>query len=185
MGLERISAVMQHVHANYEIDLFQHLIKSAAQIIGIEDRGQPSLRVVADHARSCSFLIADGVIPSNEGRGYVLRRIIRRAVRHGNKLGASGSFFFKMVQPLIDVMGEAYPELISRRDVVEATLLKEEQQFAKTLDQGLKLLNAELIETAAYDYLENKGYRVEQLDKGLDAVLMDKNGKKTLLEIKV
>lgn len=144
MGLERISAVMQHVHANYEIDLFQHLIKSAAQIIGIEDQGQPSLRVVADHARSCSFLIADGVNPSNEGRGYVLRRIIRRAVRHGNKLGATGSFFYKMVQPLIDVMGDAYPELVSRRTVIENTLLKEEEQFARTLEQGLKLLEGEL-----------------------------------------
>ncbi len=144
MGLERISAVMQHVHSNYEIDLFQHLIKSAAQIIGIEDNNQPSLRVLADHARSCSFLISDGVNPSNEGRGYVLRRIIRRAVRHGNKLGATGSFFFKMVQPLIDVMGDAYPELVTRRDAVEATLLKEEEQFARTLEQGLKLLETEL-----------------------------------------
>ncbi|ONG42337.1 alanine--tRNA ligase [Alkanindiges hydrocarboniclasticus] len=146
MGLERISAVMQHVHSNYEIDLFQHLIKSAAQIIGIENQNQPSLRVLADHARSCSFLIADGVIPSNEGRGYVLRRIIRRAVRHGNKLGASGSFFHKMVQPLIDVMGDAYPELVNRRDVVEATLLKEEEQFARTLEQGLRLLETELVQ---------------------------------------
>ena len=144
MGLERISAVMQHVHANYEIDLFQHLIQSACKIIGIDDVGQPSLRVVADHARSCSFLIADGVIPSNEGRGYVLRRIIRRAVRHGNKLGATGAFFYQMVQPLIDVMGAAYPELIARRDVIEAALRKEEEQFARTLEQGLKLLEAEL-----------------------------------------
>ena len=144
MGLERISAVMQHVHANYEIDLFQHLIKSAAQIIGIEDQGQPSLRVVADHARSCSFLIADGVNPSNVGRGYVLRRIIRRAVRHGNKLGASGSFFYKMVQPLIDVMGEAYPELVKRREVIEKTLLQEEENFARTLVQGLKVLESEI-----------------------------------------
>lgn len=144
MGLERISAVMQHVHSNYEIDLFQHLIQSAAQIIGIENQGQPSLRVLADHARSCAFLISDGVSPSNEGRGYVLRRIIRRAVRHGNKLGATGSFFHKMVQPLIDVMGEAYPELVNRREAVEATLLKEEEQFARTLEQGLKLLETEL-----------------------------------------
>jgi alanyl-tRNA synthetase len=144
MGLERISAVLQHVHSNYEIDLFQHLLAAAAQIIGIEDQGQPSLRVIADHARSCSFLIADGVIPSNEGRGYVLRRIIRRAVRHGNKLGATGSFFYKMVQPLIDVMGDVYPELVSRRAVIEAALQKEEEQFARTLDQGLRLLEAEL-----------------------------------------
>jgi len=144
MGLERISAVMQHVHANYEIDLFQHLIQSACKIIGIEDEGQPSLRVVADHARSCSFLIADGVNPSNEGRGYVLRRIIRRAVRHGNKLGATGAFFYQMVQPLIDVMGAAYPELVARREVIENALRKEEEQFARTLEQGLKLLEAEL-----------------------------------------
>ncbi|MEY4516940.1 MAG: hypothetical protein RL180_1286 [Pseudomonadota bacterium] len=144
MGLERISAVMQHVHANYEIDLFEHLLTAAAQIIGIEHQHQPSLRVVADHARSCSFLIADGVIPSNEGRGYVLRRIIRRAVRHGNKLGATGVFFNQMVQPLIDVMGDAYPELIARQSVIEATLQKEEEQFARTLEQGLKLLEGEL-----------------------------------------
>ena len=146
MGLERISAVLQHVNSNYDIDLFQHLLTSAARIIGIDNQGQPSLRVIADHARSCSFLIADGVIPSNEGRGYVLRRIIRRAVRHGNKLGAQGSFFYQMVQPLIDVMGDAYPELVSRQAVIEATLKKEEEQFAKTLEQGLRLLEAELAE---------------------------------------
>ncbi|WP_288491549.1 alanine--tRNA ligase [uncultured Acinetobacter sp.] len=144
MGLERISAVLQHVNSNYDIDLFQHLIKSACEIIGVEDNGQPSLRVVADHARSCCFLIADGVNPSNEGRGYVLRRIIRRAVRHGNKLGATGSFFHKMLQPLIDVMGDAYPQLKTDQARIEATLLKEEEQFAKTLEQGLKLLESEL-----------------------------------------
>lgn len=144
MGLERISAVLQHVNSNYDIDLFQHLLKSAAQIIGIEDEGQPSLRVIADHARSCSFLIADGVNPSNEGRGYVLRRIIRRAVRHGNKLGATGTFFYKMLQPLIEVMGEAYPELVTQKAHIEAMLIREEEQFAKTLEQGLKLLEAEL-----------------------------------------
>ncbi|WP_130804841.1 alanine--tRNA ligase [Acinetobacter ihumii] len=144
MGLERISAVLQHVNSNYDIDLFQHLIKSACEIIGVKDEGQPSLRVVADHARSCCFLIADGVNPSNEGRGYVLRRIIRRAVRHGNKLGATGTFFYKMLQPLIDVMGEAYPELKNAQARIEATLIKEEEQFAKTLEQGLKLLEGEL-----------------------------------------
>ena len=158
MGLERISAVLQHVNSNYEIDLFQHLLKSAAQIIGLDtteleakaqETGKPveypaSLKVVADHARSCSFLIADGVNPSNEGRGYVLRRIIRRAVRHGNKLGATGSFFHKMLQPLIEVMGEAYPELAANQARIEAQLLKEEEQFAKTLEQGLKLLEGEL-----------------------------------------
>ncbi|MEB3752897.1 alanine--tRNA ligase [Acinetobacter sp. MD2(2019)] len=144
MGLERISAVLQHVNSNYAIDLFQHLIQAAAELVGIKDEGQPSLRVLADHARSCSFLIADGVNPSNEGRGYVLRRIIRRAVRHGNKLGATGSFFYKMLQPLIDVMGEAYPQLIESRERIEAALLKEEEQFAKTLEQGLKVLESEL-----------------------------------------
>ncbi|QTD58151.1 alanine--tRNA ligase [Acinetobacter towneri] len=158
MGLERISAVLQHVNSNYEIDLFQHLLKNAAQIIGLDttalevtaqQTGKPvdypaSLKVVADHARSCCFLIADGVNPSNEGRGYVLRRIIRRAVRHGNKLGATGSFFHKMLQPLIEVMGQAYPELAANQARIEAALLKEEEQFAKTLEQGLKLLEGEL-----------------------------------------
>lgn len=158
MGLERISAVLQHVNSNYEIDLFQHLLKNAAQIIGLDttalevtaqQTGKPvdypaSLKVVADHARSCCFLIADGVNPSNEGRGYVLRRIIRRAVRHGNKLGATGSFFHKMLQPLIEVMGAAYPELEAQKARIEAQLLKEEEQFAKTLEQGLKLLEGEL-----------------------------------------
>ncbi|WP_354667301.1 alanine--tRNA ligase [Acinetobacter cumulans] len=158
MGLERISAVLQHVNSNYEIDLFQHLLKAAAEIIGLDTteleakaqaEGKPveypaSLKVVADHARSCSFLIADGVNPSNEGRGYVLRRIIRRAVRHGNKLGATGSFFHKMLKPLIEVMGAAYPELAAQQARIEAQLLKEEEQFAKTLEQGLKLLEGEL-----------------------------------------
>ncbi|MBH2002436.1 MAG: alanine--tRNA ligase [Moraxellaceae bacterium] len=158
MGLERISAVLQHVNSNYEIDLFQHLLKAAADVIGLDttaieaeakENNKPveypaSLKVIADHARSCSFLIADGVNPSNEGRGYVLRRIIRRAVRHGNKLGATGSFFYKMLQPLIEVMGEAYPELAAQQARIEAQLLKEEEQFAKTLEQGLKLLEGEL-----------------------------------------
>lgn len=158
MGLERISAVLQHVNSNYEIDLFQNLLKSAADIIGLDttalqaeatEKNTPiqypaSLKVVADHARSCCFLIADGVNPSNEGRGYVLRRIIRRAVRHGNKLGATGSFFYKMLQPLVDVMGVAYPELAANQTRIEALLLKEEEQFAKTLEQGLKLLEGEL-----------------------------------------
>ena len=158
MGLERITAVLQHVNSNYEIDLFQNLLKSAADIIGLDttalqaeatEKNTPiqypaSLKVVADHARSCCFLIADGVNPSNEGRGYVLRRIIRRAVRHGNKLGATGSFFYKMLQPLVDVMGVAYPELAANQTRIEALLLKEEEQFAKTLEQGLKLLEGEL-----------------------------------------
>lgn len=158
MGLERISAVLQHVNSNYEIDLFQNLLKSAAEIIQLDTteidataqlNNKPvdypaSLKVVADHARSCCFLIADGVNPSNEGRGYVLRRIIRRAVRHGNKLGATGSFFYKMLQPLIAGMGEAYPELAAQQSRIEKLLLKEEEQFAKTLEQGLKLLEGEL-----------------------------------------
>lgn len=158
MGLERISAVLQHVNSNYEIDLFQHLLKAAAEIIGVDtasleaeakEKNTPvqypaSLKVVADHARSCCFLIADGVNPSNEGRGYVLRRIIRRAVRHGNKLGATGTFFYKMLQPLIEVMGTAYPELETNKARIEAALIKEEEQFAKTLEQGLKLLEGEL-----------------------------------------
>lgn len=158
MGLERISAVLQHVNSNYEIDLFQHLLKAAAEIIGVDtasleaeakEKNTPvqypaSLKVVADHARSCCFLIADGVNPSNEGRGYVLRRIIRRAVRHGNKLGATGTFFYKMLQPLIEVMGTAYPELEANKARIEAALIKEEEQFAKTLEQGLKLLEGEL-----------------------------------------
>ncbi|MCK4080203.1 alanine--tRNA ligase [Acinetobacter radioresistens] len=158
MGLERISAVLQHVNSNYEIDLFQHLLKAAAEIIGVDtasleaeakEKNTPvqypaSLKVVADHARSCCFLIADGVNPSNEGRGYVLRRIIRRAVRHGNKLGATGTFFYKMLQPLIEVMGTAYPELEANKARIEAALIREEEQFAKTLEQGLKLLEGEL-----------------------------------------
>ncbi len=144
MGLERISAVMQHVHANYEIDLFQSLLDAAAAAIGCPNEGQASLKVVADHIRSCSFLIADGVLPSNEGRGYVLRRIIRRACRHGNKLGASGAFFYKIVAALVAEMGEAYPELKAQQAVIERALKNEEEQFAKTLEQGLKLLEQEL-----------------------------------------
>ncbi|HEX6592557.1 MAG TPA: alanine--tRNA ligase, partial [Moraxellaceae bacterium] len=144
MGLERISAVMQHVHANYEIDLFQSLLDSAAAAIGCRNEGQASLKVVADHIRSCSFLIADGVIPSNEGRGYVLRRIIRRACRHGNKLGASGPFFHKIVAALAAEMGEAYPELRAQQAHIERTLKGEEEQFAKTLEQGLKILEQDL-----------------------------------------
>lgn len=144
MGLERVAAILQHVNSNYDIDLFKHLVNSAARIVNIENQGQPSLRVIADHARSCCFLIADGVNPSNEGRGYVLRRIIRRAIRHGHKLGATGTFFHQMLQPLIDVMGDAYPQLIENRERIEAALIKEEQQFAKTLEQGLKVLESEL-----------------------------------------
>ncbi|PAU58263.1 alanine--tRNA ligase [Pseudomonas indica] len=146
MGLERISAVLQHVHSNYEIDLFQNLLKAAADAIGCAEEGQPSLKVVADHIRSCSFLIADGVLPSNEGRGYVLRRIIRRACRHGNKLGAKGSFFHKIVAALVAEMGEAFPELKQQQAHIERVLKTEEEQFAKTLELGLKILEQDLAE---------------------------------------
>lgn len=144
MGLERISAVLQHVHSNYEIDLFQNLLSAAATAIGCSNEGQASLKVVADHIRSCGFLIADGVLPSNEGRGYVLRRIIRRACRHGNKLGAKGSFFYQIVAALVAEMGEAFPELGSQQAHIERVLKAEEEQFAKTLEQGLRILEQDL-----------------------------------------
>ncbi|MGL4204898.1 MAG: alanine--tRNA ligase [Aeromonadaceae bacterium] len=144
MGLERISAIMQGVHSNYEIDIFQALIKRAAAIVGITDLANKSLRVIADHIRSCSFLIADGVMPSNEGRGYVLRRVIRRAVRHGRKLGAQDVFFFQLVAELATQMGDAYPELKSQQPVIERVLKQEEEQFVRTLDRGLALLEEAL-----------------------------------------
>ncbi|MDL4864841.1 alanine--tRNA ligase-related protein, partial [Halomonas elongata] len=144
MGLERIAAVMQGVHSNYEIDLFQNLLAAAAEATGHDDTTAPSLRVIADHIRSCAFLVADGVLPSNEGRGYVLRRIIRRAVRHGHKLGAQGSFFHKLVAALDAEMGEAYPELREARGQIERVLLKEEEQFARTLEHGMGLLGEAL-----------------------------------------
>ncbi|MCX4025387.1 alanine--tRNA ligase [Endozoicomonas sp. SM1973] len=140
MGLERIAAVMQHVHSNYEIDIFQHLLKAASDLLGGVDLSAKSLRVIADHIRSCAFIIGDGVLPSNEGRGYVLRRIIRRAIRHGNKLGAKGPFFHKLLTALIDVMGDAYPELVESKQHIERILLKEEEQFSKTLDNGMRIL---------------------------------------------
>ena len=142
MGLERISAIMQGVHANYEIDLFQGLIKAAADVTGAKDLTSKSLLVIADHIRSCSFLISDGVMPSNEGRGYVLRRIIRRALRHGHILGASDLFFYKLVSALVKEMGEAYPELAKNQPHIEKILKLEEEQFAKTLDHGMKLLES-------------------------------------------
>jgi len=141
MGLERISAILQNVHSNYEIDLFQNLIKSAASIVGSEDLENKSLRVIADHIRSCSFLVCDGVMPSNEGRGYVLRRIIRRAVRHGYQLGANDIFFYKLVASLAKEMGEAYPELVDQLPVIEKVLRVEEEQFSKTLARGMAILN--------------------------------------------
>ena len=146
MGLERVAAVMQGVHSNYEIDLFQNLLKAAAEATGHSDTSTPSLRVIADHIRSCAFLIADGVLPSNEGRGYVLRRIIRRAIRHGHKLGASEPFFHKLVSALDVEMGDAYPELRDASEQIARVLLKEEEQFARTLDHGMGLLNAALEE---------------------------------------
>ncbi|MGM0832727.1 MAG: alanine--tRNA ligase [Pseudomonadota bacterium] len=146
MGLERVAAVMQGVHSNYEIDLFQNLLKAAAEATGHGDTTTPSLRVIADHIRSCAFLIADGVLPSNEGRGYVLRRIIRRAIRHGHKLGASEPFFHKLVTALDAEMGDAYPELRDASDQIGRVLLKEEEQFARTLDHGMGLLNQALEE---------------------------------------
>lgn len=144
MGLERISAVLQHVNSNYEIDLFAKLIKAVAEVTGATDLSNKSLRVIADHIRSCAFLIADGVIPSNENRGYVLRRIIRRAVRHGNMLGAKEAFFYKLVAPLVEVMGAAGEDLKRQQSQVENVLKTEEEQFAKTLERGLTLLDDEL-----------------------------------------
>jgi alanyl-tRNA synthetase len=140
MGLERIAAVMQHVHNNYEIDLFQHLLKAAAIATGSSDMENKSLRVIADHIRSCSFLVSDGVMPSNEGRGYVLRRIIRRAVRHGHQLGQKQPFFHQLVKALAEVMGDAYPELVDKQAQIERVLLLEEEQFEKTLDKGIGVL---------------------------------------------
>lgn len=144
MGLERIAAVLQHVNSNYEIDLFSKLIQSVARVTGATDLSSKSLRVIADHIRSCAFLVADGVTPSNEGRGYVLRRIIRRAIRHGNMLGAKETFFYKLVGPLVDVMGSAGDELKSQQALVEQVLKTEEEQFARTLERGLALLDEEL-----------------------------------------
>ena len=148
MGLERISAVLQHVHANYEIDLFQTLIKAAARETKTTDFDNPSLKVLADHIRACSFLIADGVIPGNEGRGYVLRRIIRRAIRHGYKLGARAAFFHKMLPDLVAEMGEAYPELASAQTRVSEVLKQEEDRFFETIENGMAILEAELAEMA-------------------------------------
>lgn len=144
MGLERIAAVLQHVNSNYDIDLFRTLIEAVAKVTGATDLGNKSLRVIADHIRSCAFLVADGVLPSNENRGYVLRRIIRRAVRHGNMLGAKETFFYKLVGPLIEVMGSAGEELERQQAQVEQVLKTEEEQFARTLERGLALLDEEL-----------------------------------------
>ncbi|MDT8448822.1 MAG: alanine--tRNA ligase [Wenzhouxiangellaceae bacterium] len=144
MGLERLVAVLQGVHSNYKIDLFRHLIAAAAEKTGTGDLDQASLKVIADHIRACAFLVADGVLPANDGRGYVLRRIIRRAIRHGYKLGQKQPFFAAMVEPLSDVMGDAYPELIEKRQLITDALAREEQRFGETLDQGMTLLEGAL-----------------------------------------
>ncbi|RDX35606.1 alanine--tRNA ligase [Kangiella sp. HD9-110m-PIT-SAG07] len=146
MGLERISAILQGVHSNYEIDTFQYLIKQTAELLKVKDLDNKSLRVIADHIRSCCFLILDGIVPSNEGRGYVLRRITRRAIRHGHQLGAKGNFFSKLVQALVDIMGEAYPALKEQQSIIEGVLAKEEDAFAKTLDKGMQILDTDIAE---------------------------------------
>src|SRR5690606_5633671 len=144
MGLERVAAVLQNVHSNYEIDLFQALIRGAARETGVTDLGNDSLKVIADHIRACGFLIVDGVIPGNEGRGYVLRRIIRRALRHGHKLGQTGTFFHKLVADLVGQMGDAYPELKPQQERVEQVLRQEEERFTETLEHGIKIRDAAL-----------------------------------------
>ncbi|SPX85096.1 alanine--tRNA ligase [Moraxella ovis] len=156
MGLERISSVMQGKQGNYEVDLFVNLMDAAAKVIGVPSTYEPSFKVVADHIRAVSFLIADGVRPSNEGRGYVLRRIIRRAVRYGNKLGAEDNFFYQLVPALVKEMGDAYPELAEKQEHIQAIILKEEEQFAKTLAQGLRLLSGELDKLNSGDTLSGE-----------------------------
>ncbi|HOP22968.1 MAG TPA: alanine--tRNA ligase, partial [Gammaproteobacteria bacterium] len=140
MGLERVTSILQGKHNNYDIDLFQHIIKYIAGLLNVKDLSSPSLKVIADHIRTCAFLISDGVLPGNEGRGYVLRRIIRRAIRHGYKLGANETFFYKVVTPLVEVMGDAYPELKNSQKQIESALQKEELRFAETLETGMSLL---------------------------------------------
>ncbi|MFM8462966.1 MAG: alanine--tRNA ligase, partial [Burkholderiaceae bacterium] len=142
MGLERLAAVLQHVHSNYEIDLFDRLIRAAARETGVSDLSNASLRVIADHIRACAFLVTDGVVPGSEGRAYVLRRIVRRALRHGNKLGQSKPFFYKLVPDLVKEMGEAYPELAEAAERVMMVLKQEEERFGETLDNGMKILEA-------------------------------------------
>ncbi len=151
MGLERVAAVLQHVHSNYEIDLFQNLLKAVAKLTHCADLEENSLKVIADHIRSCAFLIADGVLPSNEGRGYVVRRIIRRAARHGNKLGVEEPFFYKLVDALATEMGDAYPELRAKQSQIEAALLAEEQKFNATLAAGMKILDDDVADLKSGD----------------------------------
>jgi alanyl-tRNA synthetase len=169
MGLERIAAVKQHVHSNYEIDLFQNLLKAAAAIVGVNDLAEKSLRVIADHIRSCAFLIIDGVNPGNEGRDYVLRRITRRAIRHGHQLGMTKSFFSQLVAALVKEMGAAYPELVEQQSRIEKLILAEEQQFARTLENGLQILSAaidnldgtELSGAVAFKLYDTYGFPVD------------------------
>src|SRR6201985_2488263 len=142
MGLERLAAVLQHVHSNYEIDLFQALIKAASRETDTPDLENNSLKVIADHIRACSFLIVDGVIPGNEGRGYVLRRIVRRAIRHGYKLGKKGAFFHRLVADLVAEMGAAYPELKEAQQRVTDVLRQEEERFFETIAHGMALHEA-------------------------------------------
>jgi len=170
MGLERIAAIMQGVHSNYEIDLFQHLIKAAAKATRCADLEHKSLRVIADHIRSSSFLIVDGVLPSNEGRGYVLRRIIRRALRHGHKLGMDGIFFNTLVAPLVEQMGVAYPELADKQALVEKALLAEEEQFSKTLDKGMGVLTAALADLAGDKSVDLTGVSASAQSGGLKVI---------------
>ena len=160
MGLERLAAIMQGVHNNYDIDLFQHLIKAAADVTRSSDLQSKSLRVIADHIRSCAFLITDGVMPSNEGRGYVLRRIIRRAARHGHKLGMTDPFFYKLVTPLKQEMGDAYPELVAAGDNVMRVLKLEEERFAETLDQGMRILDADISKMSGHTISGETAFRL-------------------------
>src|SRR5689334_4606284 len=148
-GLERVSAVMQGVTNNYDIDIFVDLIKEAARLLGTQELNNPSLRVIADHIRACSFLVIDGVTPSNEGRGYVLRRIIRRAIRHGYKLGIKDAFFYKLVATLVKVMGSAFPELVEKQAYVRDVLRKEGEQFGRTLENGMEILDAAIAKLGA------------------------------------
>ncbi|MEN6538184.1 MAG: alanine--tRNA ligase [Mizugakiibacter sp.] len=198
MGLERLAAVLQGVHSNYEIDLFQHLIKAAAGLTATADHENKSLRVIADHIRACAFLIVDGVLPSNEGRGYVLRRIIRRALRHGWMLGVRGDFFWKMVAPLVEQMGGAYPELAQKRDVVEQALRAEEQRFGETLEHGMRLFNTlarperlaleEVVPASALSTASFGAFGIgttlaeanEERQSHLDVVFREGNGQRTL-----
>lgn len=156
MGLERIAAVLQHVHSNYEIDLFQNLIQAAARETGATDLQDNSLKVIADHIRACAFLIVDGVIPSNEGRGYVLRRIVRRALRHGHKLGQNQPFFYRLVADLVQFMGQAYPDLVQQQSRIEQVLKQEEERFSETLEHGMKILEAALAELPAGQDLDGQ-----------------------------